>query len=102
MLEALEDHRVRMLTLIRQADLSETMRDTLALAVEAIMLRRHMTFCMETFSPAQLARSEQVVREARTSSSSYGRQILSIAFLARSHNALIEGDGTGSAPRGSR
>ena len=47
--EALEDHRARMLALIRQADLPKTMRDTVELAAEAAMLRRHMTFNMGAF-----------------------------------------------------
>lgn len=92
LLEALEDHRFRMLKLVRQADLSKTMGDTIELAVEAAMLRRHMTFNMRTFSPVQLARSEKIMRTARTSSDSYGKEILAIALLARSHNALIDGD----------
>ncbi len=92
LLEALEDHRMRMLKLIRQADLPKTERDAIELAAEAAMLRRHMTFCMGAFSPAQLARAEQIVRTARTRTDSYGKGILGIALLAKSHNALIQGD----------
>lgn len=92
LLEGMEHHRLRMLKLIRQADLPKTKRDTIELATEAAMLRRHMTFCMGPFSPVQLARSEQIVETARTSPDSYGKEILGIVLLAKSHNALIEGD----------
>jgi hypothetical protein len=90
--EGLEDHRVRMLTLIRQADLPNTMRETVELAAEAAMLRRHMTFSMGPLSPVQFARSEQILASANASLGGYGKGILAMTLLARSHHASIEGD----------
>ncbi len=88
--EALEDHRIRMLSLIRQADLPNTMRDAVELAAEAAMLRRHMTFSIGPLSPVQFARSEQIMASAKLDT--YGKGILAMTLLARSHHALIEGD----------
>jgi hypothetical protein len=88
--EALEDHRIRMLTLTRRADLPNTMQDKVELAAEAAMLRRHMTFSLGPFSPVQLARSERIMASAGLDS--YGKGILAMTLLARSHHASIEGD----------
>jgi hypothetical protein len=90
--EALEHHRARMLALIQQADLPKTMRDTVELAAEAAMLRRHMTFNMGAFYPVQIARSDQIIRATRSMPGSYGKGILAMTLLARSQHSLIEGD----------
>jgi hypothetical protein len=90
--EALEDHRARMLALIRQADLPETMRDTIELAAEAAMLRRHMTFNMGAFLPVQIARSEQIMTTAGAMPGRYGKGIQAMRLLAMSQHAMIEGD----------
>jgi len=90
--EALEHHRARMLALIRKTDLPKTMRDTVELAAEAAMLRRHMTFNMGAFLPVQLARSEQIMTNAGAMLGSYGKGIQAMTLLAMSRHALIEGD----------
>jgi hypothetical protein len=90
--EALEHHRARMLALIRQADLPKTMRDTVELAAEAAMLRRHMTFNMGAFLPVQLTRSEQIMKTAGAMPGSYGKGIQAMTLLAMSRHALSEGD----------
>jgi len=90
--EALEDHRARMLTLIRQADLPKTMNDTVELAAEAAILRRHMTFNMGAFLPVQLARSEQIMTAVGAIPDQYGKRIQAMNLLAMSQHALIEGD----------
>jgi glycosyltransferase involved in cell wall biosynthesis len=69
--EALEDHRARMLGLVRQADLPETMRATVELAVEAAMLRRHLGFGMGEFLPVQIARSEHIMNSTGAMPSRY-------------------------------
>ena len=80
--EALEHHRARMLALIQQADLPKTMRDTVELAAEAAMLRRHMTFNMGAFYPVQIARSDQIIRATRAMPGSYGKgSNLSATFI---------------------
>ena len=90
--EALEDHRARMLALIRQADLPKTMRDTVELAAEAAMLRRHMTFNIGSFLPVQLERSEQIMTTAGAMPGKYGKGIQAMSLLAMSQHALIEND----------
>jgi len=90
--EALDHHRARMLALIQQADLPKTMRDTVELAAEAAMLRRHMTFNMGAFLPVQLARSEQIMKTASAMPGSYGKGIQAMTVLAMSRHALYEGD----------
>ncbi|MEA2871857.1 MAG: hypothetical protein QOH67_1833 [Hyphomicrobiales bacterium] len=90
--EALEDHRARMLALIRQADLPKTMKDTVELAAEAAILRRHMTFNMGAFLPMQLARSEQIMTAVGATPDQYGKRIQAMNLLAMSQHALIEGD----------
>jgi hypothetical protein len=92
LLEALEDHRVRLLTLVRQAELPNMMRDTVELATEAAVLRRHTTFSMGPFSPVQFVRSEQIIANTSARLDSYGKGILAMTLLARSHHASIEGD----------
>jgi len=90
--EALEDHRARMLALIRQADLPKTMRDTVELAAEAAMLRRHMTFNLGAFLPVQLARSAQIMTTAGAMQGRYSKGIQAMNLLAMSQHALIKGD----------
>lgn|GEM_PF-1902056 len=90
--EALEHHRARMLALIRQTDLPKPMRDTVELAAEAAMLRRHMTFGMGAFHQVQLARAEQIMTTAGAMPGSYGKGIQAMSLLAMSQHALIEGD----------
>jgi glycosyltransferase involved in cell wall biosynthesis len=90
--EALEDHRARVLALIRRADLPKTMKHTVELAAEAAILRRHMTFNMGAFLPVQLTRSEQIMTTARALPGRYGQGILAMSLLAMSQHALIEGD----------
>jgi len=90
--EALEDHRARILTLIRQANLPKTMRDTVVLAAEAAILRRHMQFNMGSFLPVQLARSEQIMTAVAEVPKQYGKGIQAMSLLAMSQHALIEGD----------
>jgi hypothetical protein len=90
--EALEDHRARMLALIRQAGLPSTMRDTVELAAEAAILRRHMTFNMGAFLPVQIARSEQIMTAVGAIPDQYGKRIQAMSLLAMSQHALIEGD----------
>ncbi len=90
--EALEDHRARVLTLIRQADLPKTMRDPVELAAEAAMLRRHMTFNMGAFLPVQLARSEQIMSAVGAIPEQYAKGIQAMTLLAMSQHASIEGD----------
>jgi hypothetical protein len=90
--EALEDHRARILALIRQADLPETMRDTVELAAEAAILRRHMTFNMGAFLPVQLTRSEKIMTAVGAIPDQYGKRIQAMSLLAMSQHALIEGD----------
>jgi len=90
--EALEDHRARMLALIRQADLPKTMRDAVELAAEAAMLRRHMIFNVGLFFPVQLERSEQIITTAGGMPGKYGKEIQAMSLLARSQHAFIEND----------
>jgi uncharacterized coiled-coil protein SlyX len=90
--EALEDHRARMLALIRQADLRKTMRDTVELAAEAAMLRRHMTFNIGLFFPVQLERSEQIMTTAGAMPGNYGKAIQAMCLLAMSQHASIKND----------
>jgi hypothetical protein len=92
LLEALEGHRTRMLALIRKADLPKAMRDTVELAAEAAMLRRHMTFNVGTFFPVQLARAEQIMTTANAMPGRYGKPIQAMSLLAMSQHTLIEGD----------
>ncbi len=90
--EALEDHRARMLALVRQADLPKAMSDTVELAAEAAMLRRHMTFNMGAFLPVQLARSAQIMTTVGAMSGHYSNGIRAMSLLAMSQHVLIEGD----------
>jgi glycosyl transferase family 2 len=92
LLEALEDHRMRMLKLAQEAELPPAMTERVVLAVEAAMLRRHMSFCMGALSPTQLDRSKEIVRAARTNPDPYGNEILGMTLLVQSHHALIGGD----------
>jgi len=91
--QALEDHRARMLALVRQADLSKPMTDMVELAAEAAILRRHMTFNMGSFFPVQLERSQRIMRAAAAMPGKYGRGIQAMGLLAMSQHALIENDG---------
>jgi hypothetical protein len=90
--EALEDHRTRMLALIRQANLPKTIRDAVELAAEAAMLRRHMTFGMGAFLPMQLARLQQIMTTSGAMPDRYGKGIQAMSLLAMSQHALIEDD----------
>jgi Glycosyl transferase family 2 len=90
--KALEHHRSRMLALIRRANLPKTMRDTVELAAEAAMLRRHMTFGIGAFLPVQLARSEHIVKTAGIMPGRYAKGIQSMTLLAMSRHALHERD----------
>lgn len=92
LLEALEDHRTRVLALIRKADLPKAMRATVELAAEAAMLRRHMTFNMGAFLPLQLARAEHIMANADAMPGRYGKGIQAMSRLAMSQHTLIEGD----------
>jgi hypothetical protein len=81
-----------MLALIRQADLPKTMRDTVELAAEAAMLRRHMIFNIGLFLPVQLERSEQIMTTAGAMPDKYGKRIQAMCLLAMSQHALIGND----------
>jgi hypothetical protein len=91
--DALEDHRARILALLRRAELPDAMRDTVELAAEAALLRRHMTFNMGSLLPVQIARSDQIIAAAGTMQGNYGKGIQAMCLLAMSRHALIEGDG---------
>jgi Glycosyl transferase family 2 len=90
--DALENHRSRMLSLVRQADLPKTITDAVTLAAEAAMLRRHMNFNMGQFLPVQLARSEQILLSAGAMQDNYGKDIKAMCLLALSQNAWVGGD----------
>jgi hypothetical protein len=90
--EGLEHHRERMLGRIRRPDLPNAMHETVELAVEAAMLRRHMTFNMGPFRPVQIARSEQITAAVAAIPGRYAKGIQAMNLLAMSRNALIEGD----------
>jgi hypothetical protein len=90
--EGLEHHRERMLGRIRRPGLPNAKRETVELAVEAAMLRRHMNFNMGPFHPVQIARSEQITAAVAAIPGGYAKGIQAMNLLAMSQHVLIEGD----------
>jgi tetratricopeptide (TPR) repeat protein len=89
--EALDDHRIRMLALLRKTGFTEAMQNKVELAAEAAMLRRYMTLNLGPFLSAQIARAEHILKTTQAAPDSYGKGIRAMALLALSRNAAIEG-----------
>jgi hypothetical protein len=92
LLEALEQHRTRMLALIQRANLPRPQMEALELAAEAALLRRHTTFGMGPFSQVQLARSEQLMANAAAMLGDYAKGIEAMCLLSMSRHTLAEKD----------
>jgi hypothetical protein len=90
--EALEHHRARMLALVRRTDVPKMMKETVELAVEAAILRRHMTFNMGMFYPVQLTRADQIMKTAAGIPDAYGKAIQAMTLLAMSRHELNGGN----------
>lgn len=92
LIEALEDHRARMLALVRQPDLPIAMRYVVEVAAEAAVLRRHMTFDMGAFLPSQRSRADHLLTAAAAIPEPYGKRIQAMVLAAMSQHSSISGD----------
>jgi hypothetical protein len=90
--KGLEHHRERILTFIHRASLPDSSKDIVALAAEAAMLRRHMTFSMGALNRVQLERSDSITTAVAGSKIGYAKSIQAMNLLTLSQHALVEGD----------